>query len=426
MAGEVTLNVSLSKPHVPVTGRPQLVYVLVEVQPVDAMIQAQATQPVNLSMVLDRSGSMEGEKIEALKQAVKLAINQMQPGDYLSVTMFNDSPDVLLPSQPLPQDKSGIIRKIEKMRADDGTLIGRGLKAGLNEIRRFQSPQMVSRLLLLTDGQTGGDEKECRKQADAAKLSGVPITALGIGDDWNEKLLEELANISGGVSEYIEKPQEIVNFFQRTVQSMQAVVVRDATMTLRLTPGVNPHAAHRVFPLISRLDNRYLSDRFVTVPMGELERNQVQGILFEVSLPSRPAGQYRIAQVELDYSVPAANITGEKVRADIVLDFTTDSTLAAEVNPRVMNVVEKVSAFKLQTRALEEASLGNIPGATQKLRSAATRLLNIGEVELASTAMQEADKLEQSGSMSAGGTKRLAYGTRKLAQVDLDKNMPQQ
>jgi Ca-activated chloride channel family protein len=81
-----------------------------------------------------------------------------------------------------------------------------------------------------------------------------------------------------------------------------------------------------------------------------------------------------------------------------------------------MNIVEKVTAFKLQTRALEEAKMGNVSGASQKLRAAATRLLEMGEEDLAQSALEEAENLEKSGQMSARGTKKLRYETRKLTQ----------
>jgi Ca-activated chloride channel family protein len=107
---------------------------------------------------------------------------------------------------------------------------------------------------------------------------------------------------------------------------------------------------------------------------------------------------------------------GEKVKTDIVVAFTPDPALAAQSNPYVLNIVEKVTAHKLQTRALDEAALGNIVGATQKLRAAATRLLEMGEQDLAQAALQEADNLESQGQMSAGGTRKLRYETRKLTQ----------
>jgi Ca-activated chloride channel family protein len=120
----------------------------------------------------------------------------------------------------------------------------------------------------------------------------------------------------------------------------------------------------------------------------------------------------RVAQAEVSYDVPAANLSGEKVRVDVIVEYGVESA----INPRVMNLVERVNAHKLQTRALQDASAGNIAGATQKLKQAATQLLNLGEAELAQQALQEAQNLQQQGQMSAAGTKRLNYGTRKLTR----------
>jgi Ca-activated chloride channel family protein len=103
------------------------------------------------------------------------------------------------------------------------------------------------------------------------------------------------------------------------------------------------------------------------------------------------------------------------VKQDILLSFSADPAAAA-YEPRVMNLVEKVTAFKLQTRALAEAELGNTSGATQKLRAAATRLLDLGELDLAEKTRQQADQLEQGAKLTAETQKELKYATRRLTQ----------
>jgi len=154
----------------------------------------------------------------------------------------------------------------------------------------------------------------------------------------------------------------------------------------------------------------------VHVTLGELENGQSRSLLVELLISPRPAGSYRIAQAELGYDVPGLKLVGEKIKTDIMLDFSADALLAKRYDADVMNIVEKVTAFKLQTRALEEAKMGNVAGASQKLRAAATRLLEMGEDELAQSALEEAENLEKSGQMSARGTKKLRYETRKLTQ----------
>jgi Ca-activated chloride channel family protein len=79
-----------------------------------------------------------------------------------------------------------------------------------------------------------------------------------------------------------------------------------------------------------------------------------------------------------------------------------------------MSVVQAVSAYKLQSQAIEEAERGNVSQATQRLRAAGERLIEMGQDDLGQTMLVEAELLEQEGQMSSEGTKRLRYGSRKL------------
>ena len=110
------------------------------------------------------------------------------------------------------------------------------------------------------------------------------------------------------------------------------------------------------------------------------------------------------------------NNYSQKIRVDVITHFSANDIETKKINPRVMNIVEKVSAYDLQTRALSQAVSGDIPGATRKLRAAATRLLDMGENDLADAAFEEAENLEKSGSMTSSGTKKLRYETRKLTR----------
>ncbi len=418
MADEVILTCALNKTHLPVLNTQQLAYVLIEATPGEVV--ADIRMPLNFSLVLDRSGSMGGAKIRNLREAAKLAVDGMSPQDYISVIIFNDQARVLVPSQTVT-DKAGIKDKINGIHDRGGTAISKGMKLGLAQIEEQRDPKRISRLLLLTDGQTFGDEEDCVRLGTEAGDREVKINALGLGDDWNEDLLDAIAEASGGVSDFIDAPEKIVAFFQQAVQSMQATVVQNAQMVLRLVGGVQPRQVWQVVPMISNLGYQPLSDRDVQVHLGDLEKDQGRALLVELLLAPRPEGRYRIAQAEVSYDVPGAGVVKEKVKADIMLDFTSDPALSKRYDPGVMNIVEKVTTFKLQTRALEEAKIGDIAGASQKLRAAATRLLEMGEEELASAALQEAENLERSGQMTSMGTKKLRYETRKLTQKLVDE-----
>ena len=415
MGGEVQLTVQTNKDTFPATGGQQLTYVLIEAMPTG--VAADVKMPLNFSLVLDHSGSMSGAKLDNLKEAAKLAVDQMGPQDLVSIIIFDDKVKIVAPSQPV-SDGQGLKEQIDDIRAGGGTAISRGMKEGLQELRKGLGPDRVSRMLLLTDGETFGDEDVCRRLAADAGGEGIPIVALGLGEEWNEQLLDDIADAAGGTSDFIPEgqPDVILRTFERQVQAAQATVIQNADMILRLVGGVMPRAVWRVTPVITKLGHRALSDRDVQITLGEMEREQGQSVLVEMLVPPRQPGSYRIAQAEVSYDVPATGTTGEKVKEDVVLNFTSDPAVASQGNPYVLNIIEKVTAHKLQTRALDEAAVGNIVGATQKLRAAATRLLELGEDDLAQTAMDEAERLEQGEGLSAGGTKKLRYETRKLTQ----------
>jgi Ca-activated chloride channel family protein len=413
MAQELLLQTSLNKTYVPVTQTQQLLYVLVSARP--SQVVASSRMSLNFGFVLDRSGSMRGDKIQKLQDAMALALGRMAPTDIVSVTVFNDNAQVLAQSAPL-SDQGLLLGKVRHLKAGGGTQMSRGMSMGLREVFRQFSDKRVNQLLLITDGQTYGDEAQCLKLAKEAGDHRIAIQALGLGDDWNENLLDDIGQRSGGDSDLIATADQIAPLFTQTVERSQKAVVRNAQMTLRLVSGVVPRQVWQVTPNLANLGYTPMGEYDVQVPLGELDAEQGKVLLVELLIPSRPAGRYRIAQAEVSYDLPLANVTGASVRSDIVLEYTADTQLVRQYDPAIMNLIERVTAFKLQTRALQEAQMGNVGGATQKLRAAATRLLELGETDLAQAASQEADNLEQSGQMSASGTKKLRYQTRKLTQ----------
>jgi Ca-activated chloride channel family protein len=421
MAGEVTLRATLARPYLAATSTPQVAYLLLELMP--GQVIAHVRMPVNVCFVLDRSGSMKGDKIERVRLATAMALDMLDEQDMFSVVIFDHRTEVLIPAKRV-QNRDDLKRTINRIRDAGGTKIAPAVDRGLRELEKGAS-ETIRRLLLLTDGQTE-HEDECLLRANDAGTMGVPITALGVGSDWNEDLLIEMANRSGGTADFIDRPDKIADFFQTTVQRAQSSVVQNTTLTLRLVQGVAPRALWQVIPLINDLGYKYVTDdRNITIPLGELESGQGQTILVELLVEPRPAGQYRVGQVEVMYDIPALNLMQEKLREDVILTFTAEQQEINQVHAPVMNIVEKVSAFKLQTRALQDLQVGDVNSATQKLKSAVTRLLNQGETELAETMQQEITNLEQSGQLSSEGQKTIKFGTRKtvrLSDLDLPKD----
>ena len=405
MPGEVTLEHQVGKDFMPVTGGSQVAYVLVEARPTQMM--AQVRMPLNFALVLDHSGSMKGAKLKNVKEAVKMVIGRLEPTDYVSVVIFDDTSQVIIPSMPA-NDKPGMQAAIDQIRDAGGTTMSLGMIQGLNELRRWHIPNAVNRMILLTDGVTYGDSDRCRQLARDAASAGISIYPLGIGADWDEDLLDSVGQLSGGMpAEFIRNATDALTIFEQQLQSAVDVAIRNATLILRLPVGVSPKKAVKVLPIISDLGQSVLSDRQVVIPLGDLEKDKPQSVLVELMIDPRPAGLFRIMQAELSYDVPIANLEGEKIRDDIKVTFTTDANQSAAVNANVMNFAEKANAHRLVTRVLEEYK--RTGKATTRLAPNVTRVLD----EETQAALEQINQGQQ---ISQDQVKSIGNKTRKLTQ----------
>lgn len=410
MADKVTLTWSWGRSPLPATEAPQVAYLLLEATPVVAPAVA---VPLNFCLVLDRSGSMQGAKLAGLKTATRGLIETLTPDDMVSIVIFDDTVQTLVPATPAT-NKAALLNAVEAISELGGTAMSLGMQAGQAELLKHMGSDRLSHMLLLTDGQTWGDEELCRTTARDLGAQGVRITALGLGAEWNEQLLDDLAEATSGTSDYIADPEQISRFFQRALRAAQGTVATETRLLLRLARDVTPRAVYRVTPTIANLGYQPIGASEVAMKLGDLVADQTGSLVVDLMLPPRVAGTFRIAQAELHYT-PVGSSKPELVKQDLLLSFSADPA-APTYHPRVMNLVEKVTTFKLQTRALAEAEAGNLAGATQKLRAAATRLLDLGELELAEKTNQQAAQLEQGTGLSAESQKEIKYATRRLTQ----------
>jgi Ca-activated chloride channel homolog len=405
MPGEVMLAHQVGKDFMPVTGGSQVAYVLIEARPTEMM--AQVRMPLNFALVLDHSGSMKGAKLKNVKEAVKIVIGRLEPTDYVSVVIFDDTVHVVIPSMPA-NDTLGMQAAIDQIRDGGGTTMSKGMIQGLNELGRWNIPNAVNRMILLTDGVTYGDSDRCRQLAREAASNGIAIYPLGIGADWDEDLLDSIGQLSGGMpAEFIRNPSDALTIFEQQFQSAVDVAIRNASLILRLPVGVTPKKAVKVLPIISDLGQSVLSDRQVVIPLGDLEKDKPQSVLVELMIDPRPAGLFRIAQTELSYDVPIANLVGEKIRDDIKVTFTMDANQSAQVNATVMNFAEKANAHRLVTRVLEEYK--QTGKATTRLAPNVTRVLD----EETQAALEQINQGQQ---ISQEQVKSIGNKTRKLTQ----------
>lgn len=401
------LRTTPSYQTLPCLSEEQAFYVLLEIMPTSEIKGKRP--PLNLCLVLDRSTSMQGEGLQRAKDAASYIIDRLSKDDTFSLVVFSDKAEAVL-SGHRRLNKALAKSVVSTIGSWGGTEILQGLLAGLSEIEKCRLPYSINHLILLTDGQTYGDEEGCLEQAELACQRQISITALGLGTDWNDELLDQIAARSGGTSAYIDSPTKIMEVFRDKIHSLSSVLAPELALTLRLGKEVKLREVFRVSPYITRLE-----EQGGVFPLGMLESHKGDVFLVDMLISPKPAGQHRLMRVEVKGDVPALGRQKERVWQEITVNFTEEPIPDQQVPSAIVGALGKLAIFKMQEKALSELERGETDLATQRLETMATRLINIGEIELARAALLEAGRITKTGQLSPEGRKKIKYGTRSLS-----------
>lgn len=386
---------------------PQLVYLQLTGQ---AGTVAGPRLPLNLCLVLDRSSSMRGERLFQIKEAARQVVDELGPEDLFSLVVFNDRADVVAPVGK-GADRGLLHAAINGIEASGGTEMAQGLALGLQQIER---PKLVglSRLVVLTDGRTYGDEQTCVELAGQAQGRGIGITALGVGSEWNEDLLELMTAEENSRTEYITSLSEIVPVFASELRRMRDTIAHPTELIITAPRQAQLRAVHRVQPFIALLAYHAAGQDRWRVPLGPWLTGQQQQFLLELLLPPCAAGMQNVARFELRYEVvgPARTTMQSMVTANASAKAKPDITVA----PEVEHTLARLTAYQLQGRAWQAVAEGRVEEATRALQRASTHLLHTGQTDLAATINSEVTHLLRRGTASPEGRKRIRYGTRGL------------
>jgi uncharacterized protein YegL len=390
----------------------QVIYVLLKVGLGKDRRSAPRT-PLNIALVLDQSSSMRGEKLYALKAAARRLVDELTPGDYFSLVSFNDRATVVVGCQKVTS-KETIKQHIDSIDARGGTELANGLYTGITEMKAATDHTSLNFLLLLTDGQTYGDAERCIQLGQEASRQKITIHAMGVGIDWNEDLLDTVVNQCGGNTEYIASADKIMSVFLKKIKDLRGTVTPASNLRFELAPQFRLKQVHRVSPLIAELPALAITDDAVEYNLGQLALHTRYTLLLEMVVSNTVPGILPVGNVRLAFQPAGTENPNVQIKMALGLSFS-DNTAGITIDPEVRTLIEKVTAFRLQAKAWQDIAQGDIKSGTQRLTAVSTRLLNIGEKELANQVLQEIRNLEQRGTVSSGGRKRIKYGTRGLA-----------
>ncbi len=190
--------------------------------------------PLNLSLVLDRSGSMQGDKIKYACEACKFVADNLEPNDILSLVIYDDQVNVLSASAPV-KDKLKLKQLINSITDRGSTNLSGGMLEGYNQVHTTHDKKRVNRVLLLSDGlanQGITDPKILQQMArEKNQTEGMTLSTFGVGEDFNELLMTGLAEYGSGNYYFIDSPDKIPTIFAKELQGLLSVVAQNTNIT---------------------------------------------------------------------------------------------------------------------------------------------------------------------------------------------------
>ncbi|RPI96809.1 MAG: VWA domain-containing protein [Chloroflexi bacterium] len=408
-----------SRPNLIHLDEPQMLYVILELNSPPAAREAPSS-PLNVCLVLDRSTSMQGEKMDTVKATAIQVLRNLRPQDILSVVAFSDRAEVIVPAA-YHQDKIRLEAKIQMVQPSGATEIYQGLEAGAKEVMRSLDGKRINHIILLTDGRTYGDEQQCLALASKLAEHGISISGMGIGREWNDIFLDVLATRTGGSSAYIAQPQDIKRLLLQKFNALAQTYAEEVILDAVCVEDVELAYAFRLQPEPSPIA---LGED--TLHLGSIWQDTPTQVIFEYVIHPKAVKSESLTIVDATLKVAIASqimpVPPLRIRLERPI---SDSPDTIPPPPQIVQAMSRLMLYRMQERAHKEIEKGNIPGATRQLKALASHLLSQGERSLAQTILLEMEYLQKQNSLTIEGSKKIKYGTRALFDAPSKKEFTQ-
>jgi Ca-activated chloride channel family protein len=404
-------------------GREQTVDVLIRITP-PALNPDPSTRPnwkgrpdLNLSLVLDRSGSMEGEKMVRAREAAMFCVDQMLPADRLSVVTFDDRIEVLFPSEPVT-NKQAMKDLIARVTARGSTALHEAWVRGGLTVSERMLDQGINRVVLITDGLANvgvTSTDEIVTQSMGLYQRGVSTSTIGIGADFNEDLLMPMAQSGGGNAWHVVEPDDMRHIFQTELEGLIAQFAHTVSLSLIPADGV------RIVDVLNDFDltetGRYR--------LPNLQAGSPLDIVAQLKVGAEEAGtQMRLLDLRLGFTPQEAK-QAEVLKQAHTVEFASH-TENSPVNEEVIKAVQFLMNARARNEAMKRMDQGDYAGAEAVLGSAlsATRAA-CADFAAMPAVMEECASLQDTASSLKDrlkdkmSRKKLAYGayTRQTGKL---------
>jgi len=349
-AGE-TLHLNLVPDRdVLVKGRPQEVVVKIDLNAIADRQRHQRT-PLNLAVVLDKSGSMTGAKLEKAKQAAMQLVDHLTSQDVFSLVIYSDEARVLVPAQKV-EDKEALRERIAGIEAGGSTALYSGVKTGARQIQEYFSSKRINRVLLLSDGLANvgpSSTRDLRRLGHDLSGQGISVTTIGVGDDYNEDLMAGLAEASDANYYYVQDTEKLPEIFAKELGELLTVAAREIRIEITCPDGVKP------IGFIGRGEK--FENQRASVNLSQFTLGQGR-YLFLRCLVSRPEPE--VARVKVSYTDELDNGSAQSTSGVVKVRYTEDEAVADKsVNDAVIAQKVLVLTAVAKEEAIAQADAGN-------------------------------------------------------------------
>ncbi|MEA5469786.1 VWA domain-containing protein [Spirulina sp. 06S082] len=374
-----------------------------------------STLPLNLCLVLDHSGSMNGKPLKTVKEAAINLVDKLKPSDRISIITFDHRAKVLIPNQTV-ENIDEVKRRIEKLKPDGGTAIDEGLKLGMEEVAKGKEDK-TSQIFLLTDGENEhGDNDRCLKLAKLASEYNITLNTLGFGSHWNQDILEKIADTAGGALSYIEQPEQALEEFGKLFTRIQSVGLTNAYLLFDLAMGtrlaeLKPVA--QVAPDTIELPVQPEGDRY-SVRLGDLMKEE-RVVLANLYIDRLPAGEHLIANIQVRYDDPGLGQEG-LFSENIPVLVQAQQLYQPAPNNTVQQSILALAKYRQTQIAETKLQQGDKTGAATMLQTAAKTALQMGDRGAATVLQRSATQLQEGGDLSESDRKKTRIVSKTILQ----------
>jgi Ca-activated chloride channel homolog len=390
--------------------RPQKLYLMARLTSGPAP-DHQKRRPLNLSLVIDRSGSMAGDKISFTRQAAQFLVQNLGSKDRLSIVLYNEQVETLV-SPDLVIHKDAISHRLNQIKASGMTNLSGGWLQGCTHVEQNLHDEYLNRVILMSDGLANrgitnpAQLVEMARQKREAKIS---TTTMGLGADFNEDLMMAMADAGGGAFYFIESPEVAPLIFQEELRGLLSVVGQNLVVSIE----PSQHITH-----VSQLNayNMHTDGHRVSFSLGDVFGDEIKTLLLELSIPGlKEAGQQEIAKLIFEFDeILEKGTRHQSMEMAVQVNIAAAANLPAPANAEVRESVLLLHAAQARREAVSAADKGEYQHASQVLKQAADA---IDDSKIGSTELEEERRalLQQASEMQRGAEYFDNYSRKSMA-----------